>query len=66
MKIEDWLSKLGLSEYAARFAENGIDLSVLPYLTDHARSERGEDAVERIGRVSVKVKVNPATSESGR
>ncbi len=28
-QIADWLEKLGLSEYAQRFAENGIDVSVL-------------------------------------
>ena len=27
--IADWLEKLGMSEYAQRFAENRIDLSVL-------------------------------------
>ena len=29
-------ASLGLSEYAQRFAENGIDVSVLRYLTDQA------------------------------
>jgi class 3 adenylate cyclase len=33
-QIADWLEKLGMSEYAQRFAENRIDLSVLPDLTD--------------------------------
>jgi class 3 adenylate cyclase/predicted ATPase len=33
-QIADWLEKLGMSEYAQRFAENGIDASVLRYLTD--------------------------------
>ena len=33
-QITDWLEKLGMSEYAERFAENGIDASVLRYLTD--------------------------------
>ena len=33
-EIADWLDKLGMSEYAQRFAENRIDLSVLPDLTD--------------------------------
>ena len=33
-EIADWLEKLGMSEYAQRFAENGIDVSVLRYLTD--------------------------------
>ena len=33
-EIADWLEKLGMSEYAQRFAENDIDASVLPHLTD--------------------------------
>ena len=33
-QIADWLEKLGLGQYAQRFAENDIDVSVLPYLTD--------------------------------
>jgi class 3 adenylate cyclase len=33
-QVSDWLEKLGLSEYAQRFAENRIDFSVLPELTD--------------------------------
>jgi hypothetical protein len=33
-QIADWLKKLGMAEYAERFAENRIDLSVLPDLTD--------------------------------
>jgi class 3 adenylate cyclase/tetratricopeptide (TPR) repeat protein len=33
-EIADWLEKLGLGQYAQRFAENGIDVSVLPDLTD--------------------------------
>ena len=32
--IEDWLKHLGMSEYVERFADNKIDVSVLPYLTD--------------------------------
>ncbi len=32
--IAEWLASLGLSEYAERFAENGIDLSVLRDLTE--------------------------------
>jgi len=38
-QIADWLKKLGMSEYARRFAENGIDLSVLPDLTDQDLKE---------------------------
>jgi len=34
--IADWLKKLCLSEYAQRFAENGIEIEVLSELTDQA------------------------------
>ena len=40
-QIADWLEKLGMSEYAARFAENAIDLSVLPDLTDQDLEKLG-------------------------
>jgi class 3 adenylate cyclase/predicted ATPase len=33
-QISDWLNQLGMSEYAERFADNKIDISVLPHLTD--------------------------------
>ncbi len=33
-QIADWLEKLGMSEYAERFAENDIDIDVLSELTD--------------------------------
>jgi class 3 adenylate cyclase len=33
-QVADWLEKLGLGQYAQRFADNGVDLSVLPDLTD--------------------------------
>jgi hypothetical protein len=32
--IADWLEKLGLGQYAQRFAENDISFGVLPDLTD--------------------------------
>src|ERR1700756_2508980 len=40
-QIEDWLEKLGLSEYAPRFAENGIGLAALHHLTDQDLKEIG-------------------------
>jgi len=40
-KIADWLEQLGMSEYAKRFAENGIDVSVLPHLTDQDLKDIG-------------------------
>src|SRR5215469_10041336 len=40
-QIADWLKKLGLSEYGERFAENGIDFSVLRHLTDQDLKDMG-------------------------
>src|SRR5215471_7695430 len=40
-QIADWLKKLGLPEYGERFAENGIDVSVLPHLTDQDLKDMG-------------------------
>jgi uncharacterized protein YjbI with pentapeptide repeats len=40
-QIAEWLKKLGMSEYAERFAENGIDFSVLRHLTDQDLKELG-------------------------
>ena len=40
-QIADWLKKLGMSEYAQCFAENGIDVSVLPHLTDQDLKDIG-------------------------
>ena len=39
--IAHWLEELGMSEYAQRFAENGIDVSVLADLTDQDLKEIG-------------------------
>jgi len=40
-EIADWLRKLGMSEYAQRFAENGIDVSALRHLTDQDLKDIG-------------------------
>src|SRR5271167_5008530 len=37
----EWLTSLGMSEYAQRFAENDIDTSVLRHLTDQDLKELG-------------------------
>ena len=39
--LAEWLEKLGMSEYAQRFAENGVDVSVLPHLTDQDLKDVG-------------------------
>ena len=40
-EIADWLEKLGMSEYAQRFAENGITVAALRHLTDQDLKELG-------------------------
>ena len=40
-QIAGWLDNLGMSEYAERFAENKIDVSVLRYLTDQDLKDMG-------------------------
>jgi SAM domain (Sterile alpha motif) len=40
-EISDWLEKLGMPEYAQRFAENDIDIAVLRHLTDQDLKELG-------------------------
>ena len=52
--IAEWLNWLGMSEYAQRFAENDIDSSVLPHLTDQDLKELG---VLEIGRASCRERV---------
>src|SRR6266550_1448008 len=39
--IAEWLASIGLSEYAQRFAENAIDLSVLRHLTEQDLKDLG-------------------------
>ena len=40
-QVGEWLEKLGLGQYAQRFAENDISFSVLPDLTDEDLKEIG-------------------------
>ena len=40
-QLAHWLEKLGMPEYAERFAENKIDVSVLPHLTDQDLKDIG-------------------------
>ena len=41
MDIDGWLRRIGLEQYAQTFRENGIDLSVLPDLTDQDLEKLG-------------------------
>jgi hypothetical protein len=40
-QVADWLEKLGMSQYAQRFAENGISIAALRHLTDQDLREIG-------------------------
>ena len=40
-QIVDWLEKLGMSEYAERFTENGINVAALRHLTDQDLKDIG-------------------------
>src|SRR5580700_5828019 len=40
-QIVDWLQRLGLGQYAERFAENDINFAILPDLTDQDLKELG-------------------------
>ncbi len=67
-EIADWLKTLGMSEYAARFAENHIDLVVLRDLTDQDLRELGVVLGDRrkmlraIGELDAASPAAPATS----
>ena len=71
-QIGDWLKKLGMSEYAPRFVENRIDLSVLPDLTDQDLEKMGVllgdrrkmlRAIRNLDNVSVAATAPAATVE---
>jgi class 3 adenylate cyclase len=47
-QIADWLKKLGMSEYAERFAANDIDMALLPDLSDHHLKDLGVSLGHRL------------------
>ena len=78
-QIADWLEKLGLGQYAQRFAENEIDISVLRHLSDqdlkdigvplgHRRkmlAAIGEHAVVTPAPLEPAVRTEPKTQDTG-
>jgi hypothetical protein len=40
-QIAEWLERLDLGQYAQRFSQKEIDVSVLPHLTDEDLKELG-------------------------
>jgi class 3 adenylate cyclase len=47
-QIAVWLKELGMSQYVERFAENDIDMAVLPDLTDQHLKELGVSLAHRL------------------
>jgi class 3 adenylate cyclase/tetratricopeptide (TPR) repeat protein len=65
--IAEWLAALGMSEYAGRFAENRIDLSVLQDLTDQDLKDLGVvlgDRRKMLRAIGELRGAGPATSQS--
>jgi hypothetical protein len=44
-QVAEWLDKLGLGEYAPRFAENDINFGILAHLTDQDLKDLGITSV---------------------
>jgi hypothetical protein len=62
-QIADWLEKLGMSEYAQRFAENRIDFSVLPDLTDQDLEKLGVVLGDRRNMLCAIAKLESGTAQ---
>jgi class 3 adenylate cyclase len=63
-QIADWLEKLGMSEYADRFAENDVDSSVLRHLTDQDLKELGVSLGHRRKMLAAIAEFAPAEQAS--
>ncbi len=63
-QIADWLEKLGMSEYARSFADNRIDFSVLPDLTDQDLEKLGVVLGDRRKMLRAILELANAASES--
>jgi class 3 adenylate cyclase/predicted ATPase len=63
-QIADWLEKLGLSEYAKCFAENRIDLSIVPDLTDQHLKDLGLPLGDRLKMLRAIRELSAATAAS--
>jgi hypothetical protein len=63
-QVADWLEKLGMSEYGRLFAENRIDCSVLPDLTDQYRRDLGLPLGDRLKMLRAIRELSAATPAS--
>ena len=60
-QVTDWLEKLDLGQYARRFADNDIDASVLPHLTDQSLKELGVSLGHRLKILAAIKELSPPT-----
>jgi class 3 adenylate cyclase/predicted ATPase len=60
--ITEWLASLGMPEYAQRFTENDIDVSVLRHLTDQDLKELGVSLGHRRKMLAAIVELSSAVS----
>jgi hypothetical protein len=63
-QVGEWLAKLGLAEYAKCFAENRIDFSVLPDLTDQPLKDLGLPLGDRLKMLRAIRELSGATAPS--
>jgi SAM domain (Sterile alpha motif) len=64
--LAHWLEQLGMSEYAERFAENGINFAALRYLTDQDLKDIGVLLGHRriiLGAINELASVGPAKTD---
>jgi hypothetical protein len=65
-QIADWLEKLGMSEYAQRFADNDIDFSILGDLTDQHLKDLGVASLgHRLKILRAIAELDPPGSDGG-
>src|SRR5215469_11986753 len=63
--LAEWLGKLGLGQYAQTFADNHVDYSLLPYLTDDDLKNLGLSLGHRkkLLKAIAAIEAKPAQSE---
>ena len=61
-QVADWLAKLGMGQYARRFAENDIDFSALRFLTDQDLEKLGVPLGHRRKMLAVIAEIVPTTA----
>jgi len=63
-RIAEWLEKLGLGQYAQRFAENDIDFEILSDLTDQDLEKIGVTSLGHRRKLLRAIAISEAASRS--